>query len=124
MGVDIGGSHVGVGLVDNKTGRITHHHQCPIDGAEMQAEELIWVIDSEVRKLLNEAGVPLSEVKAIGMGCPGHIHKNILVAASNFPIMKKVPIADMVTKKLGIPSIIINDADAAMSAEVWGNRSR
>lgn len=47
------------------------------------------------------------------------------MAASNLPTFKQVPLAKMLSDALnGIPCVLLNDADAAIAAEVWGNDSK
>jgi len=61
---------------------------------------------------------------AVGIGCPGQSRRGILVAASNLPTLKKAPLADAVSWALGgVPTTLLNDADAAMAAELWSERS-
>lgn len=70
----------------------------------------------------------------MGVGCPGQCKNGILVAASNLPGWKNVPLCNMILDQLlimeknenfikdnrHIPVILLNDADAAISAELWG----
>ena len=60
-------------------------------------------------------------VIAVGIGCPGQSKNGVLVAASNFPGWKNVPFSSLISERLGgIPVTLLNDADAAIAAEVWG----
>ena len=60
----------------------------------------------------------------IGIGCPGHCRNGILMSAANLPTLKEFPIASMLSEAFdGIPTVLLNDADAAIAAEVWGNES-
>ena len=57
----------------------------------------------------------------------GQCKKGVLVAASNFPLLKNVPIVTELENlfyekfRLKVTVCLINDADAAMAAEVWGD---
>ena len=57
----------------------------------------------------------------------GQCKNGVLVAASNFPLLKNVPIVAELGKlfyeklQLNVTVCLINDADAAMAAEVWGD---
>ena len=63
----------------------------------------------------------INSMKGIGIGCPGQCKDDILIAASNFPSLgTNIPLCDLVSNKFGgIMCILLNDADAAFSAEVW-----
>ena len=75
------------------------------------------LIEDAIRKLLVHPG-NIAAVRAIGIGCPGQCKEGVIVAASNFTY-RNVPITKLVTEKFGPPCILLNDADAAMAAEIW-----
>jgi len=59
-------------------------------------------------------------ISSIGVGCPGQCKDGVLVAASNFPTLKNIPFSAMLSKRFGgVPVVLLNDADAAMAAELW-----
>ena len=61
----------------------------------------------------------------VGIGCPGQSKNGVLVGTANFPLCWNVPLAALVSEQLeDIPVVLLNDADAAVAAEVWGNVSR
>ena len=59
----------------------------------------------------------------------GQSKYGVLVAASNFPLLQNVPIVSNLQDKLldllhrKIFVFLLNDADAAVAAEVWGDTS-
>lgn len=134
-GVDIGGSHIAVGLVDevgNLLLTVDHQLLC---NASVTADEIVGIIYT----LISQATFTLCDVETnggddgcfgdglfnsciatVGIGCPGHCKKGVLVAASNLPLLKNVPLAAKLSARLdNIPVVLVNDADAAVAAEVW-----
>ena len=59
----------------------------------------------------------------VGIGIPGQTKDGIFIGASNvFVGQTNLPICAMVTKALGVPSIIMNDADAILAGEVYNSK--
>jgi len=66
-------------------------------------------------------------IRGVGIGCPGQSRDGVLIAASNFPKLKNAPLVEMMQGYrlfAGIPCILVNDADAAVAAEVWAAESK
>lgn len=124
IGIDIGGTHVGIGLINNETLSVENSVHIPINGVEISTTELVQLIIQEVQSMLKSQNHDLFNIKTVGIGCPGQVVNNVLVAASNFPKIVNAPIAGLVSRGLnGIFTYLMNDADAAASAEIWGNAS-
>lgn len=118
-GVDIGGSHIGIGLYNHHT-----HEQLSLSEHSIQSsispEAVVELVVSTIQNTQREIQYKTSLI-SIGIGFPGQSKNGILVAASNFPTWKMVPLAEMISKRLDqIPATLMNDADAAIAAEVWG----
>eukprot|EP01039_Chlorochromonas_danica_P003736 gene3736-4085_t len=126
LGVDIGGSHFSVGYI-NDGGILLDSSSKEWNGSELLPSQAVPLIVQASRELLAvlqshfSSSDPLT-LCAVGIGCPGQSKNNILVAASNLPNFKQVPLAEMVSQALGgVPTLLLNDADAAICAEVWGH---
>lgn len=66
-----------------------------------------------------------ARISIIGVGCPGHSKNGILMAASNLPTFKEYPMTKVLSNAFkGIPCVLLNDANAAIAAEVWGIESK
>lgn len=118
-GVDIGGSHIGVGLYNHETNLQLCLYEKDIQPS-IPPEQLIQLIYDILKNLQRQIQYKTSLI-AVGIGCPGQSKDGILIAASNFKTWKMVPLARMLSEKLDhIPVTLINDADAAIAAEVWG----
>ncbi|RYG65609.1 ROK family protein, partial [archaeon] len=129
VGIDIGGSHFGAGII-NENDDVLAISSTKWSNLELTPEVAVNKISKAVNLLLAEASNAVASssaragftVVAIGIGCPGQAKDNVLVAASNLPLFKNVPLADMISREMGhIPTVLVNDADAAICAEVFGH---
>lgn len=121
VGVDIGGSHIGIGIVDSN-GKILDSREVPVDNNALTPEHAVKIIaDNATAMVLSLSKSQSCRIVSAGVGCPGQAFKGVLVVASNLPHFQNVPLADLVSNALNnVPVTLVNDADAAISAEVWG----
>ena len=117
IGVDLGGTNIAVGLV-NENMEIVCKSSTPT-GATRPGKEIVGDIAALCRKVCADAGVTLADVKSIGIATPGIANHDtgVVEYANNLPF-KKFPIADLLKEALGeeITVRIENDANAA----AWG----
>ncbi len=118
IGVDLGGTNIAVGLVDDGY-KIINKVSLPT-GKERSGELIVKDMAELCRKVCEDADVLLSDVKAIGIASPGVAnHDNGTVEYANNLKFKHFPIADLLKEYLGegSPRIYLeNDANAA----AWG----
>jgi glucokinase len=71
-----------------------------------------------VKGLLDEAGLSLTDIVAIGIGTPGpaKYSEGVIIRSTNMPKFKNVPICKMLNERLGAPVVFDNDANVAC----WG----
>lgn len=121
IGIDIGGSHIGIGIL-GVTGALLLKSDMKINGMLLMSDELINAIINLIRKNCNSTW----EIASIGVGCPGHAHNGVIVAASNIPLIKNLHIVEKLGERYGedIPICLVNDADAALAAEIWGTHKK
>ena len=109
IGVDLGGTKILAGLVDEEGGVSTRREHATPTGSQ---EELLAGIDAAVEELLDD------DVRALGFGIPSTIdHRTGRVEGS-----VNIPLADLdfrarMADRFGIPAAIENDANAATLAE-------
>ena len=115
LGIDIGGSHVGIGLIHGSSGQIVSFLEQSLSDASPQ-----FLVDTIVE--MSSRILPKDlKVNSIGVGCPGYTKDGVVVAASNFPSWRMVPLAKMISVAFrSVPVTLLNDADAALAAEIWG----
>jgi glucokinase len=119
-GIDIGGSHIGIGLLDNSCA-ILGERSVDID-KHVTPDQVVELIFNACNELLDTV---TGDIVSIGIGCPGASKDGILIAASNLPEFKNVPLVDMISRKFSnVPTVLLNDANAALSAELRSTDGR
>ena len=116
IGIDLGGTNIAAGLVDENM-TLVKKMSVPT-GAERPGELIVEDMAKLCRALLAEQNIGLDDVAAIGIATPGvaNINTGIVEYANNLNF-KMFPIAKILGEKLGYNNIkIANDANAA----AWG----
>lgn len=119
FGVDIGGSHVHIiGL--NGENETIWSTRFPVS-RDLEPDKGLESIKIEIEGLVEERRKHDDVfVAGIGVGCPGQSRDGVLVAASNLPKFKNVPVVETFEKMFpNSVCALLNDADAALSAEIW-----
>ena len=117
IGVDLGGTNIAVGLV-NENYEIIKKATTPT----LAKREAALIIDDMAmlcKKVCADENISLSEVNSLGVASPGLVNdeKGMVEYANNLPF-KDFPIKDMLKERLGIGNIsIANDANAAALGE-------
>ena len=110
IGVDIGGTKVAGGVVD-ETGRIIARSriETPARDAEAAEDAIVTVVD-QLRGDL--------DVEAVGLGAAGFVdaERSRVYFAPNLPDWHNEPVRDDVSRRVGLPVVVENDANAA----AWG----
>ncbi|WP_121616427.1 ROK family protein [Virgibacillus halodenitrificans] len=119
LGVDIGGTKVAIGLVD-KTGFVKEQSIIPTD-LSIPPEDMIYRINSEIRKIISKTDLSKGELKGIGIGAPGplDIKNGLITCPPNLHTWINIPIQRLIEKEFPYPVRLENDANAAALAEKW-----
>lgn len=118
IGVDVGGSHVGIGLI-NKNGTIVSKEEkdiCNKNKDTNYGTKLVEAIIEAITKLLEKEKIDIKEISLIGMAIPGTVSNTHIIKADNLHI-KNFNIAAEVNKYFNIPVTLRNDAKCAAIAE-------
>ncbi|MFK7769545.1 MAG: ROK family protein [Mariniblastus sp.] len=118
-GVDVGGTNVKIGLVDNR-GKVIADSKFPTQ--PNQTPEIASKESRiELEQLCKTAGFSWGDVVAAGLGTPGpmDIHKGVILTPTNLPGWHNFPIRDNLSQALGKPVTYANDAGAAAFGEYW-----
>jgi glucokinase len=119
VAIDIGGTTVKLALVrtapDGQSHQILIHDKCDT-GPDDPGTVIVARMADAVRRMLDKTG---EKAVGVGVGCPGLIDNKagIVVVSANLPTLKQFPLAAELTKQLGLPTAIHNDAKAAMLGE-------
>ena len=117
IGVDIGGSHIAVGLVDEE-GKIIiikekNMNKSDRENIEKFIEENIAVA---INNILKENNLKQEDIKLIGMACPGTISNGRIVKSNNLGIYN-FNIVERLQRYFSAPIKISNDAKCAGMCE-------
>lgn len=116
LGIDLGGTFIKGGVVDSE-GTIVVRDKVPTE-SEKGADGVVANIVTLCNSLMAKAGLSASDVVGVGMGVPGMIDSDRgNVIYSNNLGWEDFLIADKVTKALGLPVKIANDANVAALGE-------
>src|ERR1035438_4779823 len=117
--IDIGGTKVAVGLVTND-GRVISRRSIPT--RDMGNWNIgVAAIESSLNECIRESGVTPG---GIGISCTGPVDPTTgeIGKVANWPGWQGCRIVDEITKRMGIRTVMENDADAAALAEAtWGS---
>lgn len=118
IGIDLGGSHIGVGIVNNKGNIISKKDtDIYIEKTEDIKEFIIQTIIIGIKCLLDENKITLENIELIGIGTPGEPKEGIIKRIVNLGI-KDFNIVERLKKELEFNNIIIrNDGKCAAIAE-------
>jgi glucokinase len=116
VGVDIGGTNLKAGLVD-ESGTLLATQKMKV-ASIVDREGLAWTVASLVQELAKAANIPVSDVASVGVGVPGtvDIRAGSIAYTCNLPL-RDVPLRKLFHKYLNIPLYIENDANCAALAE-------
>ena len=119
FGVDVGGTGIKIGLVDDR-GR-TLGWQRIETLAEQGPDAAVARIQGALEKVAREAGVEDDDILAIGLATPGtmDIPAGMFLNPVNLPGWQNYPIRDKVAEASGKPVAFVNDANAAAYGEYW-----
>jgi glucokinase len=119
VGIDVGGTNIKIGLVDDK-GRTLAYHSVPTE-AERGAEDASHRMAEGVAYLLKKVGATKADVARIGLATPGpmDITQGLILTPGNLPQWWNFPIRDRVAELCDLPVRFANDANAAAFGEFW-----
>ena len=116
VGVDIGGTNLKAGLVD-ESGVLLATQKMKV-ASIADDEGLAWTVASLVQELARTVNIPVSDVASVGVGVPGtvEIRSGSINYTCNLPL-RNVPLRKLFHRYLSIPLYIENDANCAALAE-------
>lgn len=118
-GVDVGGTNIKIGLVDNQ-GRSLAYTSVPTD-EEHGPNDAAKRIAAGLNALFEKHDIDRREVARVGLATPGpmDIPSGMLLHPGNLPHWHNTPIRDLVSLACGLPVTFANDANAAAYGEFW-----
>lgn len=122
IGLDLGGTNLRAAAI-NREGDLLQKISGGTnfsEGREAVVEDMVSVIAT----LREKWGTP--SLAGIGVAVPGFIllEQGIIMNCNNLPFLENVPIRDELSRRLGAPVILENDANAAALGEKWRGAGR
>lgn len=122
IGIDIGGTNTTFGIVDNR-GDIKYRGAISTSKYD-NVNEYIDALYEAITPALEIVG-GIEHIRGIGIGAPNaNYYTGTIEYAPNLKWKGIVPLAQLVTKKFGVPCAITNDANAAAVGEMMYGAAR
>ena len=117
VGIDIGGTGLKAAVITS-AGKVLGRGEQETR-ADEGMEKVLARVEQAVVEACWEAGVAKARIAGVGVGAPGAIDRSrgVVLAAVNLG-WKDLPLAKLLSDRLGLPVTIENDVDAA----VWGEK--
>ncbi|MCO6456723.1 MAG: ROK family protein [Pirellulaceae bacterium] len=124
LGVDVGGTGIKIGLVDD-LGRTIDFTAIATD-EQRGPQDAVNRIAGACRRLLDAQGLSVQDVACIGLGTPGtmDIPQGMLLDPPNLPTWSNFPIRDRLAAACHRDVFFANDAGAAAYGEYWVGSGR
>lgn len=122
IGIDMGGTNTAFGIVDAR-GTVIASSSIKT-GKHSKIEDYIDELYTEINRIIvaNDAE---GKINGIGIGAPnGNYFTGMIEDVINLPWPTPIPLADLISKKFGIPCLITNDANAAAIGEMTYGAAR
>ncbi len=115
IGVDIGGTNLKAGLVD-EDGALLATAKTPVHW--VGAEEFVKTLAILSKEAAEKAGVTWADICAVGMGVPGGVDTKAgkVLYTCNIPL-SGLPVAELFRRELDVPVYLENDANCAALGE-------
>ncbi len=116
-GVDIGGTKVAIGLINEHGFLLDKIQTCA--HVDRKEEEVIAMVAGKVKEILHRNRLQEKDLPAIGVGSAGHIRfrEGIMITSSNLKGFRNYPLRSELQHHFNIPVILDNDANAQAYGE-------
>ena len=122
VGIDIGGTNTVFGVVDAR-GTILYSGSIKT-GKYTEIDDYVAALANGLMSVIDQAG-GTEMIKGIGVGAPnGNFFNGCIEFAPNLPWKHKVPLAQLISEKVGVPVALTNDANAAAIGEMTYGAAR
>lgn len=116
IGVDVGGSHIGLGLV-NKDGKLVLKDEKDYDKRQEDMSNIVLeTIIELINKNIDNNNVKKEEIESIGIAFPGTVSETAVIKAENLGI-DNFEVVEKLKKHFNVPIHLENDAKCAAIAE-------
>lgn len=119
IGIDLGGSHIGIGIINEKGKIVSKKEQDLIINNMNESEVKQYIRDiiiTNISEVLRMVGSPMCLINKIGIATPGKVENGIIKEIHNLGI-KEFNLAKDLEEYYEVPVILRNDAKCAGIAE-------
>jgi len=120
IGVDIGGTAVKTGIVD-ESGTVIVKSETKIDKS-CERESVMQLVARCIRELVAAAAMEVSGFAGIGVSAPGSIDKvrgRVAINGGNVPDWSGTEVCSILKTEFGLPVSVANDGNCGALAETW-----
>ncbi len=128
IGVDLGGTKISAGAVSQDGSRTVGVRSITTQtelGAEGIVDRIVGVIEGVILDAIAKTRAARKDFLGIGIGAPGPLDRanGIVVVAPNLG-WRDFPLRDRIFSRLGLPTVLDNDANCATVGEWWLGAAR
>ena len=117
LGIDLGGTGTKFGLVD-EDGQVLRSDSIPTQQYP-DIVEYCDVLCAGLKRLVEAEGLTMGNLAGIGCGAPdANFYTGCIEQATNLPWKGVVPLAKLISERMGVKCTVTNDANAAAQGEM------
>ncbi len=116
IGIDLGGSHIGVGIIDEDKIIDTKQKNFTDEDKQDIKKVIIESSISMIKNLLDDNKIMKSQIELIGIASPGIISNGNIIKASNLGLVN-FDLCEVLQNKMSMKVQLRNDAKCAALAE-------
>lgn len=116
IGIDVGGSHIGLGLVNNNGEILIKAEKDYVATEKDMSQIVIKTIIELINKVIANGKVAKEEINKIGIAFPGTVSNGVVIKAENLGI-ENFEIVKLLKQEYDCPILLQNDAKCAAVAE-------
>ena len=123
IGVDLGGTNIVAGAMPEDGSREIAMRSEPTradQGADAVVDRIARMIETVIAETIAETGAKRDDFAGVGIGSPGPLdrERGIVIVTPNLG-WRNFPLRDEVSKRVGLPATLDNDANCATLGEWW-----
>ncbi len=117
--IDLGPTRTRLAVADLR-GEMLAHDVVPTP-SKVSPEALLSRLAAALRRVLEQARLPMERLVAVGAGAPGAVawDTGVVTFAPNLGGWSHVPMREVLQRELGVPAIVENDVNLAILGERW-----